>query len=427
MSFEWETPEEITWDKPPPLEEEPVEPPQSGRRWPYILLAIAVVAGTTVLIIARELNQRVAQAETEARLAVISSYSVIQQAAAESDAELFVGFLSGRDEEWALAQEAAIQEGLFLDRAGLGLYRLDRANPAGSAADLTFSPDLQSAELTVTQTYAVDIGNGLTESVQLQQTAVYRLGPNRWLLAPPEPGFWGETQTSSGRYLTLTYPERDAEIGRRLALDLDRKLIEMCAQLNGLNCPPTLRVIVDLTTDPSSLLALREGNIPIGRNLNLPTPTLMGVPLDERGYRSLQRGYTRWVVSAVISDLVDWACCDHELIYQAMMDAAWRQLGLKATPPPAYDQVREDASELSNLANLWTISPASAQAEDWQNSYALIEFLTTVVGVPIPQLQRELGDITYQNWLLNVMGEAYPSLNDLEQEWQRFLDDRASS
>jgi hypothetical protein len=110
-----------------------------------------------------------------------------------------------------------------------------------------------------------------------------------------------------------------------------------------------------------------------------------------------------------------------------MMDAAWRQLGLKATPPPAYDQVREDASELSNLANLWTISPASAQAEDWQNSYALIEFLTTVVGVPIPQLQRELGDITYQNWLLNVMGEAYPSLNDLEQEWQRFLDDRASS
>ena len=427
MSFEWQTPEEITWDKPPPIEEEPAEPPQPGRRWPYVLLAVVVIVGTAILIIVRELNQRIALAEAEARLAVLSSYSVIQQAAAEGDAELFVGFLSGRDDEWAQAQEEAIREGVFLDRDGLGLHHLGEANPAETIADVTFSLDLQSAELTVTQTYVVDIGNGLTESVQLQQTAVYRLGPNRWLLAPPEPEFWGETQTSSGRYLTLTYPERDAEIGRRLALDLDRKLIEMCAQLSGLNCPPTLQVIVDFTKDPHSLLPLREGHILTGRNLNLPTPTLMGVPLDESGYRSLQRGYARWVISAVISDLVDWDCCDHELIYQAMMDAEWRQLGLKTAPPPAFDQVRESASQLSSLVNLWTAPSASAQPEDWQNSYALIEFLTTVVGVPIPQLQRELGDITYRNWLLNVMGEAYPSFNDLEQEWQRFLNERASS
>jgi hypothetical protein len=427
MSFEWETQEDISWDEPPPLEEEPIEPPQSGRRWPYLVLALLIGAGVAGLIIVRELNQRVAQAEAEARLAVISSYSVIQQAAAESDAELFVGFLSGRDEAWSQAHEEAVREGAFLDRSGLGLRRLEDENADAATADVNFSPDLLSAELTVTQTYAVDIGNDLTESVQFQQTAVYRLGPNRWLLSPPEAEFWGETLTSNGRYLVLTYPERDAEIGRRLALDLDRKLMEMCAQLSDLNCPSALQVTVDLATDPDSLLLFRDGSIPTGLSLSLPAPTLAGVPLDESGYRSLQRGYARWVVAAVISDLVGWTCCEHELIYQTLLDMEWQQLGLKTWPPLAYEQVIESARQLESMIELWDATTAAAQADEWQNSYALITFLTTEVGLSPTELQREMGDITYRNWLLNVMGEAYPSFTDLDRDWQRFLDERAFS
>lgn len=424
MSFEWETQEEISWDEPPSLEAEPIEPPQRRRWWPYILLAIIIGAGTATLIIVRELNQRIAQAEAEARVEVVSSYNVIQQAANENDAELFVGFLSGRDEAWAQAQEEAVREGAFLNRDGLGLRRLDAGNVAEAMSTVTLAPDLLSAELTVTQTYAVDIGNGLTESVPLQQTAVYRLGPNRWLLSPPEPEFWGETQTSSGRYLVMTYPERDAAIGRRLALDLDRKLIEMCAQISGLNCPPTLQLTLDLTTEPDSLLLLSQVQIPTGRSLRLPTPTLTGVPLDEGGYQSLRSGYARWITAAVISDLVGWTCCDHELFYQAILDTQWQQLGLKKMAPVAYAQVQDNASQLEALVNLWAISSDAARAEEKEMVYALIEFLLTEANVPTPGLQREFGDIAFRNWLLNTTEDIYPTFDDLEREWRRFLNER---
>ena len=297
MSLDWQTQEEISWDDPPPLAEEPIELEPKRRWWLYVVLAVLVGAATAAFVVIRDLNRRVDNAEAEARLAVISSHTVIQQAALEQDSELFVGFLSGRDAGWSRAQEEAVREGAYLDRAGLGLHRLRETGSVNETAVVTFSPDLTSAEMTVIQTYGVDIGNGLTETVLLQQTAVYRLGPNRWLLAPPEPQFWGEMHTSDGRYLTTRYPERDAEIGRRLASDLDRKLIEICQQLPDLECPTNLQITLELTTDPGSLLPLSEAHIFSGRSFSLPTPTLAGLPQNERGYRALQRGYSQWLVT----------------------------------------------------------------------------------------------------------------------------------
>lgn len=425
MSFDWQTQEEISWEEPPPLEEEPLDPGPRRRRWPYVVLMVLVGAAAAAFVVVRELNRRVDDAQTEARLAVISSYNVIQQAAVEADAELFVSFLSGRDADWSGAQERAVQEGAFLNREGLGLYRMGEASLGSDTADVTFSPDLTSAEMTVTQTYGVAIGHGLTETVRLRQTAVYRLGPNRWLLAPPELEFWGEMETRHGRYLTTTYPERDAAIGRRLASDLDRKLIEMCEQIAGLNCPADLQVTLDLTTDPNSLLPLNRTNIPLGqRNISLPTPTLAGLPLDEHGYRALQRGYGQRLVTAVISDLVGWVCCSQEIFYEAIVNKQLQQLGLKTSSPLDYERVQDNATRLADFLGLWDTTNESAQPEDGEMVYGLIEFLTSEVGVTTPQMQRELGEVTYRNWLLNVVGERYPSFDDLEQEWQRFLDER---
>lgn len=424
MSFDWQTQEEINWDEPPPLPEEPRAPRPRRRLWPYVLLMVVVGAATAVFITIRELNQRVEDAEAEARLAVISSYNVIQQAAADQDSELFVGFLSGKDAHWSAAQEEVVREGAFLDRDGLGLQRLNTVTT--ETAVITFSPDLTAAEMTITQTYGVDIGNGLSQTVQLQQTAVYRLGPNRWLLAPPEPEFWGETLTSNGRYLTTTYPERDAEIGRRLAADLDRKLIEMCEQLAGINCPTDLHFGLQLTTDPRVLLDVQNGRLPSDRSLRLPTPTLIGLPQDEASYRALQRGYAEWVVTAVISNLAGWLCCDHELFFQAIVDIQLQQLGLQTLPPLPYNQIQEEASQLDAASDLWDRPYAIAQPMQRQIIYALIEFLTVEIGISTHPLQRELGDITYRSWLFNVTGDHFTTYEDAEQAWQLFLAKRAS-
>ena len=418
MSFDWQTQEEISWEEPPPLPEEPVEPRPRRRLWPYVILMILVGAAVAAFVVVRDLNRRVAAAEAEARVAVISSYNVIQQAAVDEDAELFVGFLSGRDANWSAGLEEAVREGAYLNRDGLGLRRLGEAGSAEETAVVTLSPDLTSAEMTVTHTYGVDIGNGLTETVLLGQTAVYRLGPNRWLLAPPEPEFWGEMLVSNGRYLTTRYPERDAEIGRRLAADLDRKLIEMCTQITDLNCPPDLQINLELSPDPHTLLPLRDAHLPTGRSLSLPTPTLSGIPQNENGYRTLQRGYSRWLVASVISDLVGWVCCDHELFYQALVDIQWQQLGLTTLPTIDYNYVQTHANQLDEPLDLWNNLTEGTLPQERQIVYALVEFLTSEANIPTPHLQREFGQLTYRNWLLNVSGIPFA---DLEQAWQRFL------
>ena len=418
MSFDWQTQEEISWEDPSPLPEAPTEPASQRRWWLYIVLAVLVGAATAVLIVVRELNRRVDRAETEARQAVLSSHNVIQQAALEEDAELFVGFLSGRDADWAKSQEEAVKGGAYLDRNWLGFRRLSDVDSVAETAIVTFSPDLTAAEMTLTQTYDVDIGNRLTETVLLGQTAVYRLGPNRWLLAPPEPEFWGETRTSNGRYLTTTYPERDTEIGRRLAADLDRKLIEMCAQLADINCPPDLQVHLELTTDPSLLLLMHEGLVTTGRRLRLPTPTLIGTPQDENGYRALHRGYARWLTAVIINDLVGWVCCDHERFQQAIIHHQWQQLGLHSLPPIAYASVQDSANQLDTFVDLWNKPNDDATHLEQQMVQALIEFLTAAMDIPTSQLQHEFGEITYRNWLLNVSDIPFV---DLEQAWQRFL------
>lgn len=57
--------------------------------------------------------------------------------------------------------------------------------------------------------------------------------------------------------LTLVYPARDAEIGRRLIVDLDNVLGQLC-QLKSVACPPSFKLRLDLAPDYDRLLALKD-------------------------------------------------------------------------------------------------------------------------------------------------------------------------
>jgi hypothetical protein len=307
-----------------------------------------------------------------------------------------------------------VENGGFVDRSSFGLSKLANSDPESAIVEVTLAPDLTSAELVTQRPYAIDVGNGVTETVILEQTAVYRLGPNRWLLAPPEEAFWGETMTSNGRYLTLTYPERDAEIGRRLALDLDRKLIEMCSQLRDILCPLAMRVTVDLTGDPESLILYEPATL----DLALPTPTILGMPKDEVGYESVMRGYAQRVVTAAIGHLVEYECCEHSPIYYTLLSLEWQQLGLiSPIPQPDYEQVAIIAPSLDGLLDYYELEMQPAL-------YVLADFLQVELGVSLVQMQRALQADTFRRWLIDLKGTRFATFEDLDRAWVSFVQAR---
>lgn len=129
-----------------------------------------------------QLDRRSTAAQARLTTDVAASHATILDAAQRSDGELFVSFLSGRDPDWARAQERLVRRGGFIDRSAFDLHWTPAAPVSPT---VTLAPDLRAAELTVPQAYVAEIGNGLTETVLLQQTAFYRQGPTAGSIRRP--------------------------------------------------------------------------------------------------------------------------------------------------------------------------------------------------------------------------------------------------
>ncbi|NKQ33978.1 MAG: hypothetical protein HF973_00010, partial [Chloroflexi bacterium] len=270
MSFDWHTEDEIEWEGVAEPAADTAVSPQ--RRWRVWLLAGALLlAGTAVLFVARQLNQRVEAASSAVELDAQASHRVLQEAAQKRDGELFATFLSGRDPDWGNAQVSLVNQGLYLERPLFGLAWLPGSTAVISA---TLSPDLRTAELTVVQAYSFDIGHGLTETVRLAQTEVYRRAEDRFLLAPPPDDFWGEPRQFSTAYLTIHYPARDEVWVRPLAARLEASVAEVCAEW-GADCPANFHLSLDFSASPAAFLPEeREAD----GLLVLPAPSLVGRP-----------------------------------------------------------------------------------------------------------------------------------------------------
>lgn len=230
-NFEWWNEEDERWDGTTSAREG--APVPRNRRWPVAVPALLVVA-MAVYTVYYLLSRQVSHAETAVSQEVLASHELVGTAIDQGDPELFTLLLSGRDPAWSDAQQALVRARVYQDRSSLGL----RPAPGLATRQVVMAPNLLAAEVITDQPYQVRVGSAVTETVILRQTAVYRLGNDqRWLLAPPDSGFWGSRQSSTGPFLTLHYFERDNEIGQRLALDLNSKLGEMCRFLPDLRCP----------------------------------------------------------------------------------------------------------------------------------------------------------------------------------------------
>ena len=398
-NFDWKTEDDFDWDK---LAEDPPSksPPGKGRRW-LAILAIVLLIGGVAAYLMHQVNQRVDENTQAMRSDVVSSYNLLHLAEEEQDDELFFSLLSGRDGTWTAAQHALFQAQSLSNRAPFGL----QARPVDSQTleendsfEITFSPDLLTADVATLLPYEIKIGNGLTEIVTLQETVQYRLGRERWLLSPPDQEFWGPQELQTGARIELIYPQRDEELAKRLHLDLDRKLDELCGTLVDIECDSDLLLRIKLSTDPQTLVDAAQPHaariIDESLEIALPAPTLVGIPQDEDGYQAIFRGYAAQMVTAVISQQIGYECCDQLPIYQALIDYQLSQLALKPWPvgDADYGQILSDQVRLEGLSTLWrSDDPQVLYGPDGWRVYVVVDYLLDILpDYNAAVLQREL-------------------------------------
>jgi hypothetical protein len=123
-------------------------------------------------------------------------------------------------------------------------------------------------------------------------------------------------------------------VAERLAADLDALLMRACSEVDHLDCPAGWHVTLRLENDPGLLVELNDRWLrpaPDGV-LELPTPTLVGLPVDddegaaEVGYQALLRAYASRLVRSVVGELTGYNCCRQMLFYRALVDRLLSEL-----------------------------------------------------------------------------------------------------
>ncbi|HUM70777.1 MAG TPA: hypothetical protein PLK31_18260 [Chloroflexota bacterium] len=318
--FEWKTEEEAGWE-----EEIAVPETRPSRSFPWKVVGLVLVVLVVILGGARwQINRQVSAVTVELENDVRTAHLFLQQVTGRQDEELLNSLLSGRDIEWLRVQKSLVAQGWFSNPPLLGATAVPMT--ATSPLTVTLSPDLFSAEVQSDHTYHLLHPQGMTETVTLRQTAVYRQGETRWLYAPPGEEFWGRMVFHSGERLSVLYPARDEAVALRLAQDLDDLVLAVCRELATRNCLQRARVQVRFSTEPASLLTGADTGTFI-YILNLPAPSLVGLPVDEAGYQALFRAYGVRVATAVISQQVNYQCCRWQVLYQALLDRQLHRLG----------------------------------------------------------------------------------------------------
>lgn len=297
--FDWQTDVADDWDKSTYRTETPRQ--LRGRVPPLLFFLMALLSLAAIGV--WQVTRQVAVVNADTIEAIRTAHTLIHQAALTDDAELFRTLLYRRDAAWYESQQRLLQRHLFLDRAPLGLWALPLTGT--QPFTVTLAPDLQTAFVAAALPYTAEIANDTPITVLLRQTAYYQKRNDYWLMIPlpDDMDFWGEWHTVHYPFLNLTYPERDAAISLRLAEELSGRIADLCTILP---CPDDFQLSLRLTRDQDALWRLQERpqaslrqivNLSTVYQMWLPTPTWVGLPVDEMGYQVLAQGYSNWIAT----------------------------------------------------------------------------------------------------------------------------------
>ncbi len=451
MGLEWRTLEDEEGRRQEDAPEEETQAPERrGRLRRFstllvLLLLVVVIWGMRYVFLSR-LDAIAATVEAE----VLAVHGIVQEAERDHDGALFGGMISPDYPNWGRTQKGMLGSGTRWDRPFFGLALVGGADgqaSTGTVVDVAFTSDWGMA--TVTQAFPYTSADG--SPVTLHQIVTYRDEMASWVLVPAYPSFWGEKQTITGRYLTVEYPERDADTVEQLAREWDAMLAAVCRNVDGLRCRRSWRLKVELSTESGSLARMANGasSGPLwdgmsnalltsmgadGPGLKLPTPSLIGSPVDEAGYQAVRAGYAPLIVSGGIADVVGWRCCEKVVFFRALLDKQLSQLGLIQWPVTAssYEEILQGS--IHNVTNLhWVYLQRSYNnitPEIQKIVYSVVDFILAANPQRSPaSLQRLLLRFnTYHPWLLNALpynrsqaGQG-SHMRWLQKEWIRFAD-----
>ena len=436
--FDWQTDEEGEWEPiaTPGSDVDSTTPISDWSLNPRLTLVFMfLVLGAVILLIRRQ----VLLAEAEVRAAVLAANTLAVEAAYAGDADLFRTLISGRDETWTDTQIVLAGQELALSNSA----RLFGLEPRPGDVDLqivAISPDLNEVEIEMIQRYQPAGPRAANGPVTLSQTLIYRRGSVRWLLAPPEDksAFWGSFQSLTGRYLTILYPERDAELVQRMATDIEADLTTVCTRLPA-DCPDDWHIVLRLERNPASLLSMagQKYLMDIGPSVVMPTPSLVGRPVDETSYEHLYRAYATYIVSLTLTRVVEYECCHHAAFYTAMLDWFMANENLVQWPLAGYNYATtlHFPISLDNLESLYQRSDFRFMTTyDRRMVHAFVEFMLVKAagkGELTPDLASFPAMIDrlalhngFWGWVNSMSDYNSRDQELLIQDWLRFIDGR---
>lgn len=288
-----------------------VPSPQSGALRPPWRRRRLVVTGLLLIVTVTLLFWQLARwLDTERRSAeedVIAVYYLWRQAALDADGDLLDTMLIGQSPAWVDVQRRMLRANLLVDRLKFGLEKsAPTVGQAGKKPKVRLGQEWQSAELTFEQPYRPTGAADQTQPIRLTRTLLFRRHNSRWLLAEPDDLFWGEWTITRSELLTIEYRKRDEVLVKDLARDLETALTRLCRQTGEDDaCPSAAHRAIRMESDPAIFLRFVDQQSPIfdGQILVLPTPSLIGLPVDREGYQALLRSYANRVLPTIAADL----------------------------------------------------------------------------------------------------------------------------
>jgi hypothetical protein len=332
MQFDWRTEEEdpLTPESPRP------QPAAPKHRW-LIWLSLTAVIILSGFLVYYQLNQRVDAAHAEIEADVLAAFYLAQQALIQGDPELLATVLSRQDQQWYREWQAVAENGRYPP----AIPPLLTAAGDVEVVAVHLSSQLDAAEIVWQRPYRRQSANSGSDHVWLQGIDFYHKTNRGWLWMPPEEDYWGDWQSQTGHYLHLMYPERDEAFAAGLATALDDLLRTWCedglpAQLE---CPTRPPWNLRLARNPGALNNVNPANQGRPPTLSasslplpaLPSPSLLGWPVDEAGQEALRRHYGLQLGTALIQYNVQRY---DRLSGRSEIVSILGQMGLLDWPPP---------------------------------------------------------------------------------------------
>ncbi len=185
----------------------------------------------------------------------------------------------------------------------------------------------------------------------------------------------------------------------------------MCETFPDLNCTDDFHLRLLLTRNPKRFFTLQdlETIITTENQLSLPSPTLVGLPLDEAGYQIILKGYAVPLVSLAITRLTGYECCEHGLFFQAFLEKELSQLTLRPWPLTVNVYPRLTFANLAATTSaLWTRNRLhDLVTDDQPYLYALVDFLAEKYrpDISLVRWQVEIArSPSYWGWLERGLG-----------------------